>query len=282
MSNCLLAPRNFIADENSVIEASPAMNPAFPETNVALTDRSAWAMSTSLADQVIQGNFKGDGRYADTFGVFNHFGYGGTIRLQLFQFADYTTQVYDSGTVDFVAALAVIDTLVTQWDYNPLGIPPDDPLAMEAPYYLNFTAVKFASWRITFGSCKYLRWQIGTCFLGKSTTAPYSPELGMQYGPQSNTVHSKSWGGSTRTRSGARWPEFTGKMFLADDPTRAAWRDLYALIDAQPFMFQIFQGQTGRQERDYCALMVNETYTPPAWANVNFHELTLKFTGCFK
>jgi hypothetical protein len=278
-SVCLLAPQNFIADENSVIEASPAMNPAYPETNIALTDRSAVTMSTSLADQALQGNWGTDGRNVDTFGVFNHKGYGGTLQLQLFQFADYSgAALYDSGVVPIVATGMTIDTMIASWDYAPLGIPPDDLLAMEAPYFLNFPAVRCASWRVTFSACKWLRWQIGTCFLGKSATAPYSPDMGMQFGWQSNTKSSRSFGGSVRTRAGARWREFIAKMHLASDADRAVWRDIYARIDSQPFMFQIFQGQGGRQERDYVALMKNETYTPAAWANVDFHELTLRFT----
>jgi hypothetical protein len=276
MSNLRIVPQNFIADDDSVIEASPAMEVMLPETNIQLIERSAVARSTSLADQVIRGHHKSNARTADSFFMFNQKGYGGSFRLQLWQFPDWSTSVYDSGTLPIGAALVTPESM----NYNPLGIPSDDLLAMEAPVSLFFPAVGYAAWTLTLTGCKHLYWELGTVFLGKYLEAPYNPDEGMQFGWQSNTEHERSRGGSLGTIPGERWAELTADMFLASEADRAAWRDVLARIDYRPFAMSVFPGVGGRQERDYVALMKNVTHSPFAWRNTNINETTFKFAGC--
>lgn len=276
MSNLEICPRNFF--DEAVIEASPAMEATLPVTYTQLTDRTLRARSTSTADQVVQGYFVGTGRKADRFGVFRHTGYGGKIRLQLYQNDDYTTQVYDSGVVDFVSELVLLGDL--DFGFAPFGIPLSDPLIMEAPYHLAFTAVAFKSFKITMSDCQYLYWEIGRFFLGKHLEAPYNPKNGMQFGWQGNTERKRAPRSAViQTLPGDRWPEFSADMLFATEEEREQWSDLLAQCTSADMMVNIFPTAGGRQTRDHIFNGVLVGHNPFAWSHMSINETTIRITG---
>lgn len=272
MSNLRICPINFF--DEATISASPAMLASLPETNAQLTARDRVARSTSTADQVIQGNWGGNGRKIDSFFIFRHTGQGGRVRLQLFTDSAYTTQVYDSGTVD----IYTLQGLDVDWGTAPLGFGANDLLAAEAPYSLFFTAVACSSFKMTFTRCQAAYWEFGRFFLGKYLEAPYNPQLGMEFGWQSNDLQTRTKGASLRTRPGERWRELKADMFYGTDPDRAIWRDLLGKISLnEDVAMSIFPGVGGRQERDHVMNAQLTAHSPFNWANVNFNETVFTF-----
>lgn len=273
MPNLRATPINFI--DEGTLTAAPAMVATLPVGNVQLVAHDRVAQSTSVADQVIQGNWAGDGRRVDSFFMFGHTGQGGNLRLQLFQYADWTSQVYDSGVLP-IQPLITLDQL--EWGYTPLGIASSDLLALEAPYYLYFPTTTCMSFTLTLSNCQSRYWQIDRLFMGKYIEAPFDPKFGMQVGWQSNDLQQRSKGRTLRTRVGSRWRELKADMFYATDVDRAAWRDFLGRISrSEDIALSIFPGMGGRQERDHVFNAQLSEHQPFAWNNVNFNQTVFTF-----
>lgn len=272
MANLRITPANDI--DAATLEAVPSLLTAKPVTNVQLTARGSVARSSSIADQVIRGHWNTNSRKPDSFFIFRHTGYGGKVRLQLWGNDNYTSQVYDSGTLQITDALPTLETF--EWGEAPLGLRMSDLLATEAAFYLYFTGVICASFTITFTECQNAYWEFGRIFLGKYYEAPFSPEQGMTFGPASNTEHQRSRGGSLRTLPGERWDVLKVNTAYATDATRAAWQDLYNRITNSDVAVSVFPGIGGRQERDHVKNMKLAEQTPFAWTNPTFQERTIE------
>lgn len=271
MANLRLCPKNFY--DVAVLAESPAMIATMPATYAQIPARDRFARSTSTADQVIQGHWNGNGRKIDSLFFFRHNGHGGRVRLQLYTYPNFSTQVYDSGTVDIYTLFPI----ESEWGIAPLGFATTDMLAAESPYSLFFTAVACSSFKITFSRCQGPYWELGRIFLGKYVEATYNPKYGMQFGPASNNEHQRTHGGSLRTLVGGRWNELTANMFFQTDAVRAQWRDLMAQITDADVAISIFPGFGGRQERDHVLNAVLDKPSPFAWANYAFNETVFKF-----
>lgn len=260
--------------DEAVFSASPSFLAAQPIENVQLTARDRVARSSSIADQIIYFHWNTNSRKPDSFFMLRHNGYGGKYRLQLFGNDNFTSQVYDSTTLQITDALPTLETF--EWGEAPLGLRMSDLLAGEAPVSLYFTGVTCASGTLTLTECQAPYWEIGRLFLGKYYETPYNPQEGMAVGPASNMEHQRSRGGSLRTRSGERWDELTANMLYATDATRAAWRDLYNRMTNRDMALSIFPGVGGRQERDHVYNMKLAEHSPFTWSAPAFQERTIR------
>lgn len=274
MSNLRMTPQNDI--DAAVLEAVPAMLTTMPVENIQLTARDRVTRSSSIADQVVRWHWNGNERKPDSFFIFRHTGYGGKVRLQLWANRDYTSQVYDSGTLTIVDTLPTLETF--EYGEAPLGLRMSDLLVTEAPFFLYFTGVRCASATATFSQCQAPYWEFGRMTLGKYYEAPYNPKYGMSFGPASNVSHQRSRGASLRTRPGERWNELKAEMMYLTDAQRALWLDLYNRITNVDVAVSVFPGVGGRQERDHVDNMKLVEHQS-RWSAYSFTERTLQFLG---
>lgn len=260
---------------NATLADSPSMVSTLPVTNSQNVQRDAVARSTSSADQVITGHWDGNTRQVDSFMIFRHTGYGGQVRLQLWANADYTSSVYDSGTVDFVSALPTLENF--EWGVAPgLGLSTTDPLIGEAPHYLFFTAATCASFTLTFTRCQHLYWQFTRILLGKYLELPYNPKVGRQFGFDNNGERRRTRGGSLRTREGERFRGLTVDLVFENDANQTAARDFLAQVVNEDVGVSLCPGAGGRAERDGVANM--QIDSSQRFSRQDFgHEIPLSF-----
>jgi hypothetical protein len=275
MSNAYFVPDDF---EDAYLSESPTMEAAMPSVYAQYDDRSYFARSTSIADQVITGHWATNNRYIDSLIIAQHTGYGGSIRLQLFSDSDSATgQVYDSGTVVIISALVVAESFA--WGLAKLGLPLNDQLADEAAYSLFFSGVQCASFKLTFSSCQALYWQFGRIVMGRRVEAPYNPDHGMSFGPASNHDHNRKRGGGLDSRTAAAWNVLRANMFTCTDAERAAWLDLRKRLTNRTAGVSLFPGVGGRQERDHVDVMALAQHEANVWASPAFNESTVELLG---
>jgi hypothetical protein len=274
MSNLRVVPINFW-DEATLSVTTGTILSTLPVTNTQLVARDAVARSSNNGDLVIEGHWNGEARKVDSFFMFRHNGHGGKVKLQLFQNADRTGELYNSGAVEIYQ----LQGLDVDWGWSPLGFGSNDLLGLEAPYSLFHTAAVAASFKLTFTRCTQAYWEFGRFFMGKYVEAPYNPEHGMSFGWQSNTQQKRSRGASLRTSRGERWREMRADMHYESDADRAIWRDLLGQIDtAEDVAVSIFPGAGGRPERDHVFNAQLQQHSPFTWANPVFNESVITFT----
>jgi hypothetical protein len=274
MANLRICSINFF--DQAALTTTPAWTSSLPITNAQLVARESPARSTTNGDQVIEGDWGGNGRRIDSAFLFRHNGHGGKIRLQLFKYADRTVEIYNSGAVE-IYPLTAMDN--AEFGYAPLGFSTDDVLGPESPYSLFFTAVIAASFRITLTRCQNAYWEIGRVFLGKYREAPFNPKWGMTFGWQSTGKQTRTIAASLQTRAGERYRELKADMRYVNDSDRAVWRDLLGQIDlSEDVAISIFPGFGGRAERDGVFNAQLEQHSPFTWPQFNTNEAVFQFT----
>lgn len=270
MANLRVCPINHF-DEATLSSLYSISNLTYSQ----LVARESVARSATNGDQVIQGHWGGNGRRLDSFFLFRHNGHGGKLRLQLYQNADFTTEVYNSGANEIYPLTAI----ESEWGISPLGFASNDVLGPESPYSLFFDAVTCSSFKITLTRCQGPYWELGRIFLGKYLEAPYNPAHGMSFGWATTTKQKRSHGASLRSQRGERWRELRADMFFATDADRALWRDMLGQIDTvEDVAISVFPGVGGRQERDHVINAQLAQHQGFAWNNVNFNETVFTFT----
>ena len=130
-----LSIENYI-DQCAALSVTPEAASTLPLANVQLTARDRIYRSTGGHDVTIIGHWGGAGRRPTCFGMFRHRGHGGKVRLQMVSDIGFTTQVYDSGTVDIFADQPIASEI--DWGGAYPFLPEDDRLAYLAPYLLLF------------------------------------------------------------------------------------------------------------------------------------------------
>lgn len=250
MANARVIPLNW-ADSADLVASSEAAG--MEVENTQLTLRSKFWRTLGAGAQTLDGEWGGDGRKVNAFGLFRHNTHGGTVRLQLYSDSAWTTGIYDS------TALTVPSTALGDFDWgsDPLGTTSNDPLIYESPYVLwigaTYTA---ASFRITLGGTPANGdgyWQIGRVWLGKYWELNANMAPGMTIGWVQDAERRRSRSGSLRTSSGAaRWRALAMDLRAINESDRATWMDAMAQVGYEKdVVFSAFPGIGGRQERDY-------------------------------
>jgi len=251
MANLRIVPLNWFDEATSLTATTEATG--MDIENAQLTARSKFWRSTATGACTIQGNWNSDGRKTNAFALFRHNTHGGTVRVQLYSDAAWTTQIYDS------TALTVPSTALGSFDWgsDPLGTTSNDPLLYESPYVIwmaaDYSAVSF---KITLGGTPAsgeAYWQIGRIWLGKKWEAAYNPAPGVEMGWVQDADRYRSRGGSLRTSSsGARWRTLTMNLGMVSASDRSTLLDMQAQVGLErDVVVSVFPALTGRLERDY-------------------------------
>jgi hypothetical protein len=234
----------------------------FPATNTQLLGRGdVWRSSDTsqtggaLAAQEWKYTYGSD-RAANFLALFGHNLAGGTARLQLYSDAAWSSSVYDSTALTVPAA----SSANAGASYGRTGLSAgnsDDLFGDIQPYVLYFTGVAFRSVKInlTTGS---LSTADGFLELGRPWLALYAqlnnPDYGMSKVARSNTVNTRTRGGSLRGNAGETWRVLDVNLgTIQDSGERVFWDDVtrYAQ-NSRDLFISVFDGSGGRLERDYC------------------------------
>lgn len=253
-ANLRIVPRNF--HDEATVTASEAAS-GFPAANTQNTARDqAWRSSTT-GTVTIDGTFS-RARTVSFFGMFRHRNHGGSIRVELFSDAAWTTLATggDTGTVAINKIVGGAGDTAYQWGDDPYGIGQYDPLIAESPYWYWFSPVAVQSYRVTlsahsttFWSGAY--WQISRLWLGNHFEPAVNPDFGSALGWMDNTDRNRTRGGSLRTNLGARWR--TAKMDLQslNEDESPVWLDIMAWAETgKDVVASLFPLDGTRRERD--------------------------------
>jgi hypothetical protein len=249
MANLRIVPLNFFDDATLTATSEVA---GMEIENAQVSARDAFWRSTSLVQQVVTGTWGGDGKMISAFAFFRHNAHGGTVRLQLYSDTALAAQVYDSGTVNVhdMVALGSFD-----WGVDPLGTTSTDPLVFESPYYLYFTAVAAAGFKITLdgdGGAGDSFWEVGRFWLGKYFEVGTNPNYGAELGWMQISERKRTRGGSLRSNASGRWRQFTFDLKQISTADRPTWLDMMAQAGlANDIVVSLFPVAGGRVERDY-------------------------------
>lgn len=252
-----IVPRNFHDEATLSSELTSATDMTVQNTQNCI--RSKVWRSTAGTSQYVRGTFD-DGssptsalsRTVSFFGFFRHRCHGGTVRLQLYSDAAWSSQVYDSTAVNVIN---VVPSDGADWGVNPYGTGSIDPFLLDAPYWLYFTPVACLSYKISFagnvGTYGAPYWQVCRFFLGNYFQASYPPTFGMSLGLVDQTEVNRSRGGSRRTNVGASWRVMQMDLNHVPESDRAAWLDIARQCGTgRDFVLSLFPGEGTRRERD--------------------------------
>lgn len=224
LPNFRIVPQNFHDEAQLFTELPP--QPGFPVTNTQSTARDAVWRGSGIVNQYVRGVWPDDGRKLNCFYMFRHNWHGGTIQLQLYNQADWTGLVYDSGQQETVS---LVNLGIFDWGTTPLGIV-DDPFVSESPFWLEFPAVGAKAYQITMRDTHVqvgaTNVEVGRWFLGKYF------EVGLNVptasiGFQDNTERARTRGGSLRTNLGSFWRTLQIEVAWIKDVDRPTWIDIY-------------------------------------------------------
>ncbi|MGH7605400.1 MAG: hypothetical protein ACRENK_15570 [Gemmatimonadaceae bacterium] len=244
-------PRNFHDEATLSTQFVSATDMTAPNTQNC--QRSKVWRSTDGTDQYVRGTFADSlARSASFFGFFRHRCHGGTVQLQLYSDAAWTTQVYDSGAL---AVINVVPTDGADWGINPYGSGSIDPFLLDAPYWLYFTPTACLSYQISFAAnvstygAAY--WQVCRFFLGKYFEAAVNPDYGATLGFVDQTEVNRSRGGSRRTNVGVSWRVMQMDLNSIHEDERAAWLDIARQCGTgRDLVLSLFPEDGTRLERD--------------------------------
>jgi hypothetical protein len=241
-ANLRLVPRNFHDEATLTNSITPATG--FPVTNTQNSTRSLVWKSTGTTAQTIKGTLAAS-RSATFFGMFRHAMSGGSVRIQLFSDAAWTTQTYDS------TALPVNN--ITPTDVYDWGIGSNDPFAGTWPYWIWFASAAFQSYTISFsGSPTIGYWQASRIWLGKHLEVTYNPAYGATLGFLDQSDRDRSRSGSLRTRVGPTWRTMDLTMGEIDESQRAAFLDILQYCGtSRDVVASLFPLDGTRLERDH-------------------------------
>lgn len=275
-----ILPVNFF--DEATITVTPAAVSTLPVTNLQSNIRDAVWRSPNLDQQVISGTWSGNARPVNAWGLWPGTGtaslIGAQVRVQLYSDSTYTTQVYDSGTLDFFtfngSAWGDFD-----WGSAPWGVAADDRTARLAPLVRYFTQVTASSFRITItngGAVDTPYFEARRFWLAQAVTAPFNARPGAAPAWVSGSKHERTIGGVLRRQSRARWRELRIETKVTSEADRAAWSDLsYACDPATEIVLSLFPGDGTRRERDFTVLGSLEVLNPMVFDGPNEHTLQL-------
>lgn len=271
--------------DTATLSASPAAVTTLPATNLQSSVRDRLWRSTSLATQVIDGNWAGNVRRLSHFSLWPSGQasslIGSSIRLQLWSDLAMSSSVYDQTWSFFTFTGPGWGD--DPWGAFPWGCAYDDRTARLAPLSRWFTAVDASAFRITIanqGAVDTPYFEARRVVLGQYQEAPYSARYGASPQWQSNSLQRRAIGGSLRRQRQARWRELRFETFVLSDTDRAKWSDIvYASEPGSEVLVSLFAGDADeRKERDFTVLGSLEAMNPMVFESHRFHRLQLAIT----
>lgn len=275
-----ILPTNFF--DEATISVTPAAVSTLPVTNLQSNTRDRVWRSTSLAPQVVSGTWSSNARPVNCWGLWPGLGeaslIGSQVRVQLYSDSAYTTQVYDSGTIDFFpftgAGWGDFD-----WGSTPWGVEEGDRTARLAPLVKFFTQVTASSFKVTItngGAVDTSYFEARRFWLAQAISAPYSARPGAAPAWQSSSKHDRTPGAVLKRRTGARWRELRFESVLLTESDRAKWSDLlYACDPAREIVLSIFPSEGTRRERDFTVMGSLEVLNPMSFNIGNEHAISI-------
>jgi hypothetical protein len=193
----------------------------------------------------------GETRRANLFGAFRHNFYGGTVRLQLYSDAAWTTSVYDSTalSVDGLAPAGAFD-----WgDADGSDARRLDPFLYDAPARLFFAQQTFKSARVEItGITRNAYAECGRFWLANYFEVGINPKYGMQLGIKDNSEQDRTRGGSLPSDAGVTWRTLSCDLEQLTEAERALWLDVMARNGrTYDLVVSAFPSDASRRERDY-------------------------------
>lgn len=278
-----LVPVN--AADTATLSVTPAAVSTLPITNLQSSIRDRLWRSTSLASQVIEGNWAGDVRRISHFSLWPSAQasslVGSTVRLQVFSDLAMASSVYDQ-TWDFFTPTG------PGWGDDPWGAfqwgaAYDDRTSRLAPLSKWFSVVNASAFRVTIsnaGAVDTDYFEARRMVLGEYQEAPYNGLVGMAPQWRSNSEHQRTIGGSLRRLARAKWRELRFETIFSTDEDRAKWSDILQACDpGREVVVSIFPANSSeRLERDFTVLGSLEALNPIVFENYQFHRLQLAFT----
>lgn len=237
--------------DSATLSGSPALAATLPVTNLQDAARAKVARSTSLATQMIYGNFAGLKNISAMALVRHNFTAAATLRLKLYSELDQAgTLVYDSGV------LALGD--VSGWGESVWGVDPwGAELFLDWPVKwkdLFFTAVQAQSfslqWDDPANTDTFM--QAGRLFLGAAFEPSTNMSWGFKWGWKERTTQERTEGGSLRSDAGEPYRTVRLNLEFIPDGEREQLGDALRYIGLRrDFFFSGFPQAVGAKERDF-------------------------------
>lgn len=275
-----LLPVNFF--DEATISVSPSAVSTQPLANLQSTVRDAVWRSPNLDPQVISGSWDGEARPVNSWGLWPGTGaaslIGAKVRVQLYSSSSWTTQVYDSGTLDF------FDFTGTgwgdfDWGSHPWGVEEGDYTARLAPLVKFFTQVSAGSFRITItngGAVDTPYFEARRFWLAQAVEAPYTARPGAQPQWVPGSRQERTVGAVLQRQSRPSSRRLAFQMRVVTEAHRQVWSDLAYYCDpAKEIVLSLFAAQGGRLERDHVVLGSFEGTNPLDFQSPYQHDLNL-------
>lgn len=253
-ANLRIVPRNF-HDEATVTTSSAATG--FDVTNTQNTARDTVWRSAVSTTTTVSGTFSRN-RVVNFFGMFRHRNHGGSIRVQLYSDAAWTTQVDDTGTVAINKIVGGSGDTAYAWGDDPYGAGQYDPLLTDSPYWFWFaTSRTIRSYKATFSSISSTYWpgtywQASRFWVGLGFEVAINPVYGAALGWQDETDRNRTRGGSLRTNLGAKWKTIKWDFDAIAENEVPVWLDILANAQTgKDIVVSLFPNDGTRKERDH-------------------------------
>jgi hypothetical protein len=242
MANLRLGYLNYA--DLATITATPTLSPLSPPGYLKTNARGDLAIATSNASQAIFLTWGGLTVSANEVAFWRaNFAAADTIRVQHYSDAAWTTQIHDS-----TALAAYSAGLFTAWGWS---------------YYKYYHALlsNIKSTKITIAAAS--AFQASRLFVGLYGEVPINPVYGAVVAPDTNSINSRSFGGSLRNLRRADWRTMSFDMSVQTEADRAIWFEVSRYCsNVGVVLADLYPGVGGVQERDHTIMGCFEK--PPA------------------
>lgn len=236
--------------DTATLTTSAALVATLPVTNLQETSRKKVARTTNTASIDIKGTWSAN-RCLSCLTLWRHnLSASGTVRLQLYSDAAWTTSIYDSGAVAAhpIKALGDMDFV-----YDPLQT------SVFTGWDWTFTTLWFAaiwarSFKVTLadGAPVTTYFQAARLILGRHIEPLYNMSYGLELGWDENTKLYRTYGGSLRSESAEAFRRMKISLEHLTDGNRARVVELMRIIGKRKdFFISGFPGTGGAMERDH-------------------------------
>jgi hypothetical protein len=262
MSNLRIGYIN-LAD-SATLTADPVVEAADPVTYLQNDNRGYMMQSTGLTAQQIKGEWGGTAYTISMCALYRHnLVTNDSWRLQLYSDVAWTTQVYDSGTID-----AFTDNIFDNWDFgfSTLWF---TPTASVKSFKLTLTSSANPDGYIT----------ASRLFIGAYTEANYNPNYGMNLGYETSSTQVRADSGSLHVNSKAKWRKMTFDLMVTSETDRALWLEIGRYCGVEKTVFvSVYPGDASATlERDHS--IMGKFDKSPAQISSSFgtydHQITL-------
>lgn len=247
--------------DTATLSVSPAAVTTLPVTNLQSNIRDDLWRSTSLASQVITGNWSGNVRRISHFSLWPSGSesslIGATVRLQLYSDLAMSSSAYDQ-TWDFFTPTG------PGWGDEPWGafrwgVAYDDRTARLAPLVKWFSYIDASAFKITIANAGHVDthyFEARRVWLGEYHDAPFNAQRNVGHGWVSGSEVDRNPYGPLRRKAGGQWREMRFEAVFITEADRAKWSDIhYACDPSNEVLVSLYPtATTERQRRDFTAI----------------------------